>query len=316
MRRRTGREVHGILLLDKPIEDSSNHALQRVKRLYMAAKAGHTGSLDPLATGMLPICLGSATKVCSYLLDARKSYRVTACLGVATDSGDAHGSIVARTKAIELDPEAVRRALAGFRGESKQVPPMYSALKHKGKRLYDLARSGIEVPRAARSIRIFSLELLRSQWPELEFDVSCSKGAYVRTLVEDVAKALGTLGHVSALRRKFVEPFEESQMVTMPALEALASQGLAELDEVLLPPDSALSRWPSVVISAALCARLAQGLAVPAGAQWPQGQVRVYSPDDDFVGIGEVRAPGQLAPRRIFSPVNPAAERQDSKFVE
>ena len=225
MRRRSGREVHGILLLDKPIEVTSNQALQRVKRLFKAAKAGHTGSLDPLATGMLPICLGAATKVCSYLLDARKGYRVTAFLGAATDSGDAHGSIVARTPAMELDSEVARRTLAGFRGESKQVPPMYSALKYKGKRLYDLARRGIEVARPARSIRIFSMELRRCEWPELEFDVTCSKGAYVRTLVEDVAKALGTLGYVSALRRKFVEPFEESQMVTLPALEATPIAG-------------------------------------------------------------------------------------------
>ncbi len=308
MRRRAGRDVHGIVLLDKPGEESSNRALQSVKRLYKAAKAGHTGSLDPLATGMLPICLGSATKVCSFLLDARKSYRVTACLGAATDSGDAHGAVIARSPAMELDPEAVRRTLAGFRGESKQIPPMYSALKYKGKRLYDLARRGIEVPRPERTIRVYSLALRRAQWPELEFDITCSKGAYVRTLVEDVAKALGTLGYVAALRRRFVEPFAESQMVTLPALEARARQGVAELDEVLLPPDSALSGWPRVVVPAALCARLTQGGVVPAGAQWPRGHVRIYSPDDDFVGIGEVRAPGQLAPRRIFAPVNAVAE--------
>lgn len=308
MRRRTGREVHGILLLDKPIEVTSNQALQRVKRLFKAAKAGHTGSLDPLATGMLPICLGAATKVCSYLLDARKGYRVTAFLGAATDSGDAHGSIVARTPAMELDSEVARRTLAGFRGESKQVPPMYSALKYKGKRLYDLARRGIEVSRPARSIRIFSMELRRCEWPELEFDVTCSKGAYVRTLVEDVAKALGTLGYVSALRRKFVEPFEESQMVTLPALEARECRGVDELDELLLPPDSALSRWPRVVVPTTSCARLAQGRVVPAAAQWPPGQVRIYSPDDDFVGIGEVRAPGELAPRRIFTAADPMPE--------
>ena len=301
MRRRNGRDVHGILLLDKPVEWTSNRALQRVRRLYNAAKAGHTGSLDPLATGMLPICLGSATKVCSYLLDARKSYRVTARLGAATDSGDAHGAIIARTPAMRLEPETVRSTLAGFRGESEQIPPMHSALKHKGRRLYELARQGVVVARPARPIHVFAVELLHFRWPDMEFDITCSKGVYVRTLVEDVAKALGTLGHVSALRRRVVEPFDEDRMVAMPTLEARAQQDPAVLDELLLPADSALVRWCRVVLPAALRGPWTDGRAVSAPAQWPRGLVRVYSPDDVFLGIGEVGAPGQLTPRRLFA---------------
>lgn len=301
MRRRNGRDVNGIVLLDKPADSTSNQALQRVRRLFEAAKAGHTGSLDPLATGMLPVCLGTATKVCSFLLDSHKSYRVTGCLGVATDSGDAHGSIIDQGPALELDTEAIERTLAEFQGEHKQVPPMFSALKHKGQRLYKLARQGIEVAREPRTIRIFSLQLRRFSWPELEFDVTCSKGVYVRTLVEDVARTLGTLGHVRSLRRLAVEPFGENQMVTLPALEARARQGLAALDECLLPADCALSMWPRVVVPAALCGPFTHGRVVPALASWPRGQVRIYSPDEVFLGIGEVTAPGQLAPRRVFA---------------
>ena len=301
MRRYIGRDVSGIVLLDKPVDSTSNHALQRVKRLYEAAKAGHTGSLDPLATGMLPVCLGSATKVCTYLLEARKSYLVTACLGVATDSADAHGAVVGRSPAMELESEAVQRTLAGFLGEQEQIPPMYSALKYKGQRLYKLARKGIEVAREPRTIRLDSLQLRHFQWPDLEFEVTCSKGAYMRTLVEDVARALGTLGHVRALRRTAVEPFGDVQMLTLPGLEARARGGPAALDECLLPADRALTMWPRIIVPAALCGPFIHGRTVPAPADWPRGQVRIYSPEDEFLGIGEVSGPGQLAPRRVFA---------------
>ncbi len=306
-RRRPGRDINGILLLDKPGGSTSNGVLQRTKRLFKAAKAGHTGSLDPLATGMLPICFGSGTKVPSFLLDARKSYGVGARLGIATDSGDADGTVVAEGPEIAIDPVEVRRVLAGFEGEIEQVPPMHSALKHKGRRLYELARQGIEVPREARPVSIFSIELGLCRWPELEFDVSCSKGTYVRTLVEDIAKALGTFAHVVQLRRRAVEPFEEDQMVTLEALEASAEEGLAALDQWLLPVDKALSRWPRVVVKAALCEPLTHGQSVPAEPEWPREWVRVYSPEDIFLGIGEVRAPGRLVPRRIFAAASPPA---------
>ena len=299
-RRRRGRNLHGILLLDKPPGVTSNGVLQRVKRLFKAAKAGHTGSLDPLATGMLPICFGAATKVSSFLLDARKRYRVTGYLGVATDSGDADGTVVTERSRIELSTEVLQATFESFVGEIEQIPPMRSALKHKGRRLYQLAREGIEVPREARRVTIHSIEFLGLEWPEMTLEVSCSKGTYVRTLVEDVAKALGTVGHVAELRRLAVGSFEEGQLVTLETLEASAEEGLPALDRLLLAADRALEEWPSVVIEAALCKPLTQGQAVPAAPEWPHAWVRVYSPENTFLGIGEVQGHGQLVPRRIF----------------
>lgn len=301
MKRSAPRAVNGIVLLDKPADFTSNQALQRVRRLYRAGKAGHTGSLDPLATGMLPVCLGAATKVCSYLLDARKSYRVTACLDRSTDTGDAHGSVIGENPAVKLSKESVKDALEGFIGKYEQVPPMYSALKYKGQRLYKLARQGIEVPRKPRTVRIFRLTLRRLQAPQLEFDVTCSKGAYVRTLVEDIARALGTLGHVQALRRTSVEPFNEAELITLPTLEKLAREDPEALDRCLLPADRALTSWPRIVVAAAQCGHFTNGRAVAADPDWPEGQVRVYAPDEEFLGIGEVTAARRLGPRRVFA---------------
>lgn len=301
MKRRPRRIVNGIVLLDKPADTTSNQALQRVRRLYDAARAGHTGSLDPLATGMLPICLGTATKVCAYLLGARKGYRVTARLGVSTATGDAHGEVVERTAAAVPPVDMVERTLAGFVGEHDQVPPMYSALKYRGERLYRLARQGIEVPREPRRIRIFELRLRRLCGAELGFDAVCSKGAYMRTLVEDIARAMGTLGHVQALRRTSVGPFDETRMLSLPALEARAREGFEALDQCLLPADRALAEWPRVVVPAPLRDPFASGRAVPAAPDWPQGMLRVYTPDGEFLGIGEIAAPGHLAPKRVFA---------------
>lgn len=295
------RAVNGIVLLDKPADFTSNQALQRVRRLYRAEKAGHTGNLDPLATGMLPVCLGSATKVCSYLLDARKSYRVKARLGQSTDTGDAQGSVVGESPEVEFSMEAVEEVLGGFTGEYEQVPPMYSALKYKGQRLYTLARQGVEVPRKPRTVRIFRLKLRSLRSPEFQFDVTCSKGTYVRTLVEDIAGALGTLGHVRALRRTSVGPFGEAQMVKLPALEDLAREGLEALDRCLLPADRALTSWPRVVIPAPLRGPFVNGRTAAAQPDWPRGRVRVYSPDGEFLGVGEVSAARRLAPRRVFA---------------
>ena len=307
MKRGDRRAVDGIVLLDKPAGFTSNRALQRVRGLYRAEKAGHTGSLDPLATGMLPVCLGAATKVCSYLLDARKSYRVTACLGRSTDTGDAHGSVVGENPAVEFPREAVNGALEGFIGEYEQVPPMYSALKYKGQRLYKLARQGIEVPRKPRTVRIFRLTLRRLQAPQLEFDVTCSKGTYVRTLVEDIARALGTLAHVQALRRTSVEPFNEAELVALPALEELAREGLEALDRRLMPADRALASWPRIVVPAPLCGPFVNGREVPVELDRPRGKVRTYSPDEEFLGIGEITSAGRLAPRRVFA-ASPGAD--------
>ena len=301
MKQGVRRGVSGIVLLDKPADVTSNQALQRVRRLYRAEKAGHTGSLDPLATGMLPVCLGTATKVCSYLLDARKSYSVKARLGRSTDTGDAQGSVVGESPEVGFTKEAVEEVLAGFIGEYEQVPPMYSALKYKGQRLYTLARQGVEVPRKPRTVRIFRMKLRSLRSPEIQFDVTCSKGAYVRTLVEDIAAALGTLGHVRALRRTSVGPFGEALMVALPALEELAPKGLDALDRCLLPADRALTSWPRVVVPAALCGPFANGRAAAAQPDWPRGRVRVYSQDGEFLGVGEVSAAGRLAPRRVFA---------------
>ncbi len=294
------RDIHGILLLDKPSGPTSNRVLQRVKRLFRAAKAGHTGSLDPLATGMLPICFGAATRVSSYLLGARKTYTVSAKLGEATDSGDSDGVVIARQDPPTLSVATVRTTLTGFLGEIEQIPPMYSALKHQGRRLYELARRGIEVERSPRPVQIAAIELLSYDWPILEFTVTCSKGTYIRTLVEDIARELGTIGHVVGLRRTAVEPFQELDMVSIQTLEATEADGLERLDKVLKPVDSALTQWPRLVVQDELCGRLSHGQTVPAERDWPRSWVRLYDPQEVFFGIGEVESEGRLVPRRIF----------------
>jgi tRNA pseudouridine55 synthase len=298
--KRRGRQLSGILLLDKGRGVTSNRALQQVKRLYGAAKAGHTGSLDPLATGMLPICFGAATKVSGFLLAGRKTYRVGGRFGVATDTGDAEGAVVGRHDRVPLEEAALRGLLVGFVGEIEQVPPMYSALKHEGKRLYALAREGAVVPRSARSVTIHSIELVGLDWPEFEFVVSCSKGTYVRSLVSDIASVAGTLAHVIALRRTGAEPFETHEMYDFATLQSIAEDAPAALDELLLPADTALASWPSVDVDAATAARVRQGQAVVVTAVPTAGPVRIYAEDDGFIGIGEFRA-GQLHPRRLLS---------------
>lgn len=290
------------MLLDKPQGLTSNGVLQQVKRLYEASKAGHTGSLDPLATGMLPICFGSATRIGGYLLDAHKTYHVVARLGVATDTGDAEGSVVREETSPIPSLAEVTETLSRFVGEIEQVPPMYSALKRGGVPLYRLARRGIEVPRAPRPIVIDSMALVSYAWPDLTFVVRCSKGTYVRVLVTDIAGSLGTCGHVRELRRLSVEPFEQGRMYTLEELTSIAAAGgLRALDALLLPADSALPDWPEIVLDAGSAARLAQGQAVMGDPAWPRGLVRVYAPARAFLAIGEVSAEGWLAPKRVFS---------------
>lgn len=299
-RRQKGRAIDGVLLLDKPIGLTSNQALQRVKRLFDARKAGHTGSLDPLASGLLPVCLGQATKVSGFLLDARKRYQVTARLGQRTDTGDADGLVVEEQPVPPLDAAAVKRVLAQFAGLQKQVPPMYSAIKHQGQRLYKLARRGIEIERQPREIEIYGLELLRLEGYALELDVACSKGTYVRTLIEDIARALGTVAHVTVLRRLGVGPYAEGRMYKLGELEALAKQGMERLDEILLPVDSALDHWPSVELGADSAYYLMQGQAVMAPGAPSSGKVRLYDEGHGFLGIGEVKLDGRVAPTRLF----------------
>jgi tRNA pseudouridine55 synthase len=289
------------LLLDKPRGLTSNRALQQVKRVFGAAKAGHTGSLDPLATGMLPICFGAATRLGGFLLDAEKVYRVTARFGVATDTADADGAVTERRDEPRLSAAAVEEALARFRGEIEQVPPMYSALKHRGRRLYELARSGVVVEREARRVTIVELGLERFEWPDAELYVRCSKGTYVRSLVVDLAAALRTVAHVAELRRVAVEPFGGEPMVTVAELEALAASGGATaLDARLLPPDRALAGWPEVLLSGEAAERLAHGQAVAADSAWPQGRVKVYREPRELLAIGEITPDRRLTPRRVF----------------
>ena len=299
-RRRQGKNIHGILLLDKPTGLTSNRALQMTKRILQAAKAGHTGSLDPLATGMLPICFGAATRVSSFLLGANKSYHVTARLGVSTASGDSEGEITSTVAVPPLDLPSVRSALAGYLGKTEQIPPMHSALKHEGQRLYELARAGIEVERAARPVEIEAIDLESLELPELRFSVSCSKGTYIRTLVEDIARDLGTIGHVTALRRTTVEPFDAEEMITLEALESKESEGPSALQALLKPVDSPLQHMPRADLSEEHCARLCQGQAVPADSGWAATRVRLYDPESAFFGIGEIDTTGRLLPRRIF----------------
>ena len=303
------RDIDGILLLDKPEGLTSNAALQRLRRLFSARKAGHTGSLDPLASGLLPICFGQATKVCGLLLDSNKTYRVTIVLGERTTTGDREGAIVERLPVPELDEEAIRRVAAAFLGASEQVPPMYSALKHQGQRLYRLARKGIEVERPARRIVVHRMELMRAEGRQLQFEIECSKGTYVRSLAEDFARACGTVGHVGSLRRLSLGPFERPTMQVLADLEQGATHPAA-LDPFLLPIDAALPGLPVVRLGKAEQACVLQGQAVfvtgPGAAR-----VRMYGEGGQFLGTGQMTAEGgRLAPARIMVDIVPATPKQ------
>ncbi len=299
--RRFDRDVDGILLLDKHSGVTSNAALQQVRVLFRALKAGHAGSLDPMATGMLPICFGQATKVCAFLLDARKSYRFTARLGERTDTGDADGTIVERMAVPAVTESQILALLQASLGEQSQVPPMYSALKHQGQRLYQLARRGEYVERAPRQIVIEALALIRFSGNELELTVRCSKGTYVRTLAEDLAKGLGTVAHLTALRRLQVDPFAGCAMHTLDELAARAQQGLAAIDEWLIPADQALAHVPAVEFDLAGQQALCQGKNVLGHGTTQVGElVRMYGPNRLFLGLGEAAAAGLVHPRRLF----------------
>lgn len=298
--KRQRRDVHGILLLDKPERMTSNQALQTVKRLFNARKAGHTGSLDPLASGLLPICFGEATKLSAFLLDADKQYLVTCQLGMRTATGDAEGEVVEQQPVPPLTHGQIEAVLGRFRGEITQVPPMYSALKHQGQRLYDLAREGIEVERAPRRVSIHALSLQAFDATSLTLTVCCSKGTYIRTLVEDIAQAMGTCGHVSTLRRLALGPYG----VTFPmhSLEQLQQPpaAAASLDAKLLSPDSAVAHWPEIRLGTDAAWYFTRGQAVTAAAAPERGWVRVYAPEQ-FLGLGEVLADGRVTPRRLLN---------------
>jgi tRNA pseudouridine55 synthase len=300
-RRLQGRNVNGILLLNKPVGLTSNDALQQVKRLYYARKAGHTGSLDPLADGLLPICFGSATKLSAFLLDADKRYRVRVRLGVTTTTGDREGEVVETHSTDRVTEAALPLVLQQFTGEISQLPPMYSALKHKGQRLYELARKGIEVERERRLVTIRRLDLLSCELPELELDVLCTKGTYVRTLAEDIGKALGCGGHVVALTRTGVGPYTADQMVTLQTLvELAAAQQYPEMAELLLPLDTALEHWPEVQLSSDTAYYLQKGQPVLVPRAPTEGWVRLYTGDRQFLGVGQIQDDGRVAPRRLM----------------
>lgn len=295
--KRNQRPVNGILLLDKPGGITSNRALQQVKRIFRARKAGHTGSLDPLATGLLPVCLGEATKISGFLLDADKRYRVRCRLGGATTTGDSEGELLAQRPVPVLDSIAVEEALAPLRGRIEQVPPMYSALKHQGQRLYVLARQGLEVERPPRPVTIHLLELLERTEQELELLVHCSKGTYVRSLVESIGERLGCGAYVTMLRRIGLAPFDDPEMVTMEQLQDLSEE---DLDALLLPVEAGLAHWPEIRLAADAAHYLCQGQAVWVPAAPASGWVRLHGPER-FLGMGEVQEDGRIAPKRLMN---------------
>ncbi|MDG4867224.1 tRNA pseudouridine(55) synthase TruB [Guyparkeria sp. 1SP6A2] len=310
MAKRRGRPINGIVLFDKPLDISSNHALQRVKRLFQAAKAGHTGSLDPAASGLLPICFGHATRISGLLLDADKTYRVTGRLGTKTDSGDLEGEVIEVREVPAIDEARMESVLAGFRGRVEQIPPMYSALKQDGKRLYELAREGKTVERKARTIDFHEITLERLTEESFTLRVHSSKGAYIRTLVEDIGDALDCGAVVTELRRIGLGPWSIEPSGDQPGerawrldeLEELASEGgLEALDRVILPTDSALGAYPAVVLDAASVNPIRHGHPVFVPKVPQTGWFRLYSPDDLFLGMGEVLDDGRTAPRRLFA---------------
>lgn len=298
--KRIRRAVNGVLVLDKPRGMSSNQALQKVRWLLNAEKAGHTGSLDPLATGVLPLCFGEATKFSQYLLDADKAYETVAQLGITTTTGDAEGEVLEQRE-VTVGREAIEAVLPRFRGGIEQVPPMYSALKKDGQPLYKLARAGEVVEREARSVTIARLDLLAFESPCATLAVSCSKGTYVRTLVEDIGRELGCGAHVAALRRTQAGPFQLSQSVTLETLEKVHAEGGNEaLDRFLLPVDAGLEHWPLLQLSEHSAYYWLHGQPVRAPDMPKFGMLRVQDHEGRFIGIGEVADDGRLAPRRLI----------------
>ena len=298
--RKRGRDIHGVFLLDKPQGMSSNDVMQKVKRIFQANKAGHTGALDPLATGMLPICLGEATKFSQFLLDADKCYLVTAKLGERTDTSDAEGQIV-ETRDVKVKTPEILTALEQFRGDIFQVPTMFSALKHNGKPLYEYARQGITVEREARPITIFELNFIKYNAPYLTLEVHCSKGTYIRTLVDDLGEALGCGAHVTMLRRTAVADYPTEKMLDWHTLQSLAEQqDLSLLDALLLPIDTAVAKLPTLTLNESQ----AQGIGFGQRVKFDnpnslQGQVRLFSHENCFLGVAVIDENNVIRPQRL-----------------
>ncbi|EGR5925984.1 tRNA pseudouridine(55) synthase TruB [Vibrio parahaemolyticus] len=306
VRRRKGRPINGVILLDKPTGISSNDALQKVKRIYFAEKAGHTGALDPLATGMLPICLGEATKFSQFLLDSDKRYRVIAKLGERTNTSDSDGEVV-ETRPVDVTLEKLEACIEKFRGESDQVPSMFSALKYQGKPLYEYARKGIEVPRESRKITVYEIVLHRFEGDEVEMEVHCSKGTYIRTIVDDLGEMLGCGAHVTMLRRTAVAKYPYEKMVTLEQLNELLEQAHREeiaprelLDPLLMPMDTAVEDLPEVNLIPELADMVQHGQPVQVLGAPEQGSLRLTMGEERlFIGVGEMNDDGKIAPKRL-----------------
>ena len=298
--RKRGRDIHGVFLLDKPQGMSSNDIMQKVKRIFQANKAGHTGALDPLATGMLPICLGEATKFSQFLLDADKRYLVTAKLGERTDTSDAEGQIV-ETREVNVKTPEILTALEQFRGDILQVPTMFSALKYNGKPLYEYARQGITVEREARPITIFELNFIEYNAPYLTLEVHCSKGTYIRTLVDNLGEALGCGAHVTMLRRTAVADYPTEKMLDWHALQSLAEQqDLSLLDALLLPMDTAVAKLPALTLNESQTQGIGFGQRIKFdNPNRLQGQVRLFSHENRFLGVAVIDENNVIRPQRL-----------------
>ena len=303
-KRCNGRNINGIVLLDKATGQSSNYALQRVKRLLNANKAGHTGSLDPLATGVLPLCLGEATKISQFLLEADKRYLVQVVLGERTDSGDSDGVTLKLQKRIDVEYEALVVALKKFEGEIQQLPPMHSALKHNGVPLYKFARKGVNVERKSRPVTIHRIILLNFENNIVDIDVTCSKGTYIRTLADDLGETLGCGAHVGQLRRIQAGRFTIDNCVKLDDLEAIEElRGLDALDELLIPMDQAITEMPQVLLESKKAKQIKSGQTVLLDEAPGRGLVRLYE-DKSFIGIGVINVEGKVAPRRLVATEN------------
>jgi tRNA pseudouridine55 synthase len=294
------RDIDGILLLDKPVGISSNKALQTARLLFKANKAGHTGSLDPLATGMLPICFGEATKFSAYLFDASKTYRAVCQLGRTTTTADAEGEFISESK-VQVSVDDITTVLSQFVGCIDQIPPMHSAVKHKGQRLYRLARKGKEVERNARKIEIYSLQFVSFENNQLEIDVHCSKGTYIRTLAEDIGKMLGCGAYLAGLRRTGVEPFWNQASYSLDDLRELYEQGLDYLDRCLLPVNSALVDLPELIVETAAADFLKQGRVVLVDEAPLAGLISLVLKNGQFIGIGQASSEGKISPKRLMN---------------
>ena len=299
-RNKKGRNITGIIVIDKPKGRTSNHVLQQIKRTFDAKKAGHTGSLDPLATGVLPICLGEATKVSQYLLDGDKCYQVTCKLGVTTDSGDSDGNVVAEMPIPEITEQILYAVLPSFIGQQQQVPPMYSALKFQGQPLYKLARQGIEIERKARTVNIYDIILISFTSDSFTLEVKCSKGTYIRTLVEDISASLSTGGHVVALRRLESAGYAIEQAITIESIEKCADEGIKALDKLLLPTEEALPNWPRIEADDEQVLALRCGQQIQVEQKYEGVQIRLFDRLGIFLGLGEMSQKGIISPKRVF----------------